>query len=62
HPFIRRRSVMQTMSTRESLARAVRRAIVRDGILDFIQAAAILAVILLIIFAVQSQEFSLCPR
>lgn len=53
---------MQTMSTRESLARAVRRAIVRDGILDFIQAAAILAVILLIIFAAQSQEFSLCPR
>ena len=53
---------MQTMSTRESLARAVRRAIVQDGILDFIQAAAILAVILLIIFTVQSQEFSLCPR
>ena len=44
---------MQTMNTRESLARAVRRAIVQDGILD---------AILLIIFAVQSQEFSLCPR
>lgn len=53
---------MEANNTRESLARAVRRAIVQDGILDFIQAAAILAAILLILCAVQSQEFSLCLR
>lgn len=53
---------MKANNTRESLARRTARAIVQDGILDFIQAAAILAVILLIIFAVQSQEFSLCLR
>lgn len=53
---------MEANNTRESLARAVRRAEFRDGILDLMQAAAILAVILLIIFAVQSQEFSLCLR